>query len=213
MMKYVKLYGDASDVVEELSDEEAGRLIKAVLRYALTRDVVELPGAERIVFKVLLAQFERDQATYESVVDIRRTSGSKGGRERVARMANAASAKQKVANVKQNVAKSSKEEDKEKDKDQDEDKDCGVRRFAPPSPDEVRRYCAEKGLAVDPERFCDFYAAKGWRVGAQPMKDWRAAVRNWARRDTPKGGLTLAGTGLSAAAPAPDSYRLPDQLL
>lgn len=36
---------------------------------------------------------------------------------------------------------------------------------------------------VDANRFCDFYASKGWRVGSQPMKDWRAAVRNWNARD------------------------------
>ena len=37
---------------------------------------------------------------------------------------------------------------------------------------------------VDANRFCDFYASKGWRVGSQPMKDWRAAVRNWNARDS-----------------------------
>lgn len=59
-------------------------------------------------------------------------------------------------------------------------------RFRPPTADEVAAYARERGLAVDAGRFCDFYASKGWRVGRDPMKDWKAAVRGWAARDRPK---------------------------
>ena len=58
-------------------------------------------------------------------------------------------------------------------------------RFTPPSVDDVRAYCQERGNRVDAQRFVDFYASKGWRVGNQPMKDWRAAVRTWERDDRP----------------------------
>ena len=54
--------------------------------------------------------------------------------------------------------------------------------FTPPTPDEVAAYCRERGNAVDAERFCDFYASKGWMIGNQRMKDWRAAVRTWEKR-------------------------------
>ena len=58
------------------------------------------------------------------------------------------------------------------------------RRFTPPSPTEVRAYCDEGGYTnVDEYAFVDFYTAKGWKVGSQPMKDWKAAVRNWNRRE------------------------------
>ena len=56
------------------------------------------------------------------------------------------------------------------------------KRFTPPAPEDVRAYCKEKGYNIDPEQFCDFYASKGWKVGNQPMKDWRAAVRTWVKR-------------------------------
>lgn len=56
-------------------------------------------------------------------------------------------------------------------------------RFSPPSVDEVREYCRERGNSVDPERFVDFYISKGWKVGNQQMKDWRAAVRTWEKTD------------------------------
>ena len=62
------------------------------------------------------------------------------------------------------------------------------RRFTPPSVDEVAAYCRERGNGVDAQRFVDFYASKGWKVGSAGMKDWRAAVRNWERQDNTKNG-------------------------
>lgn len=56
-------------------------------------------------------------------------------------------------------------------------------RFSPPTVEEVRTYCTERKNAVDPEAFVDFYASKGWKVGSQSMKDWKAAVRTWEKRD------------------------------
>lgn len=53
--------------------------------------------------------------------------------------------------------------------------------FVPPSVEEVRAYVTEKGYSVDPDRFVDFYTAKGWVVGRSPMKDWKASVRTWER--------------------------------
>lgn len=53
--------------------------------------------------------------------------------------------------------------------------------FRPPTVEEVRAYCDEKGYAVDPSRFVDFYESKGWMVGKSKMKDWKASVRNWQR--------------------------------
>lgn len=53
------------------------------------------------------------------------------------------------------------------------------KRFKPPTVDEVRAYCDERGNDVDPQRWHDHYTANGWKVGKNPMKDWRAAVRTW----------------------------------
>ena len=55
------------------------------------------------------------------------------------------------------------------------------KRFKPPSREEVQAYIVEKGYRVDAERFIDYYTSDGWRVGKNPMKDWKAAVRTWAR--------------------------------
>ena len=62
------------------------------------------------------------------------------------------------------------------------------KRFTPPTVEEVSTYCQERGNAVDAQRFVDFYASKGWKVGSSGMKDWRAAIRNWERQDNTKNG-------------------------
>lgn len=60
--------------------------------------------------------------------------------------------------------------------------------FRKPAVAEITAYCAERKNKVDPQGFWDFYESKGWKIGSQPMKDWKAAVRTWERnqRDDPK---------------------------
>ncbi len=56
-------------------------------------------------------------------------------------------------------------------------------KFSPPSLEEVKAFASEHGLAVDAQRFIDYYESNGWRVGRNPMKDWQAALRNWTRNN------------------------------
>lgn len=56
-----------------------------------------------------------------------------------------------------------------------------AKRFVPPTFDQVNQYCKERGRGVDAERFVDFYQAKGWMVGSNKMKDWKASVRTWEK--------------------------------
>lgn len=59
----------------------------------------------------------------------------------------------------------------------------GGHRFQKPSLEEIRTYCKERDNKVDPEQFYNFYESKGWMVGKSPMKDWRASVRTWEKRE------------------------------
>lgn len=58
-------------------------------------------------------------------------------------------------------------------------------KFVPPTLDDVKAYCQERKNNVDPEKWIDFYSSKGWMVGSNKMKDWKAAVRTWERSDKP----------------------------
>ena len=57
-------------------------------------------------------------------------------------------------------------------------------RFKKPTLEEVNAYCLERQNGIDASSFIDFYESKGWVVGKSPMKDWKAAVRNWEKRST-----------------------------
>ncbi len=58
--------------------------------------------------------------------------------------------------------------------------------FKKPTLEEVKAYCDERGNRVDPERWMDYYTANGWKVGRNPMKDWKATVRNWEKGEQRK---------------------------
>jgi hypothetical protein len=72
----------------------------------------------------------------------------------------------------------------------------GNRRFEKPTVADVAAYCGERQNAVDPQAFVDFYESKGWRIGNQPMKNWKAAVRTWERNGN---GITGGRAGGNAS--------------
>lgn len=66
-------------------------------------------------------------------------------------------------------------------KGKESNKDTGVR-FTPPSVEEVSEYCSSRNNGISGREFVDHYEAKGWMIGKERMKDWRAAVRTWENR-------------------------------
>ena len=56
-------------------------------------------------------------------------------------------------------------------------------KFQKPSLEDIRAYCIGRANKVDPEQFFNFYESKGWTIGKSPMRDWRAAVRTWEKRE------------------------------
>lgn len=173
-MKYLKVYTDFEEAIEMLGDAEKGRLFTAMLRYASTGELPDLRGGERLLWPTAKLNIDRTRAEAEKNT----INGKKGGRPKT-----------------QNNPKKPNETLKDKDK---ENKIIPLspngdippkgerppeKRFVKPTADEVRAYCAERGNHVDAQAFVDFYAAKGWKVGNAPMKDWKAAVRTWEKRD------------------------------
>lgn len=168
--------------IQTLSDAEAGRLMKALWTYTMTGETVNLTGAEKGIFALILLTLSQDEERDSEISEKRASAGALGGKQRVANQANATFASSKEANQ-ANASNKNKNKNQNKEQDIEKEKEREVKRFAPPTVDEVREYCRERGNNVNPERFIDFYSSKGWRVGNQPMKDWKAAVRTWEQRD------------------------------
>lgn len=169
-------YHSYLDTMEALNDAECGRLFRALLEYSATGAAPELRGNERFVFPGMRSQIDRDIEKYNAKCARNRENGEKGGGH-------------SPPNAPERPRTPTKDKDKDKDKDISFPPD-GVKdsaRAHRPTVEEVAAYCRERGNRVDAERFVDFYASKGWKVGNQPMKDWKACVRTWERReDKPK---------------------------
>lgn len=60
------------------------------------------------------------------------------------------------------------------------------KKFIKPTLEEVKEYCLERQNGIDAENFIDFYESKGWLVGKNKMKDWKACIRTWERNRKPK---------------------------
>ena len=58
--------------------------------------------------------------------------------------------------------------------------------FVKPNLEQVKQYCDERKNGIDAQRFIDFYESKGWMIGKNKMKDWKACVRTWEKQNKTK---------------------------
>ena len=187
------MYTDWIDMIEDLTDEDRGLLFLAIMRYQLGEELPEMKkgSGPSVAFAQMRRQFEKDSEKYNELCQKRREAGKTGGRPK--------SEKKEEVSEKSKWFSQKANESKPKQKNPDNDnvndnvlkentlKGVKEKRFAPPTPENVSGYCREMGYTnVDAERFVDFYASKDWMVGKNKMKDWKAAVRNWARQDKTK---------------------------
>lgn len=178
-MKYLKVFVDFADKIELLGDAERGRLFTAMLEYASSGAEPDLRGNERFIWPTAKSEIDRQSESYKARCETNRKN---------------ITSRYESLRIATNRNESYQDKDKDKDKEQEKKNISfppdGVKdnaRAHRPTVEEVAAYCRERGNSVDAERFVDFYASKGWKVGNQPMKDWKACVRTWERReDKPK---------------------------
>ena len=138
-----------------------------------------------MAFSFIRERMDRDNAAYMEKVEKRREAGKLGGRPK----ANAYDENQTKAKKANGFSEKQNNPDTVPDTDtvpviKKESKEKSMR-FSPPTRQNVAEYCAEKGYSgFDVERFLDYYTSNGWMVGKNKMRDWKAAVRNWARAGT-----------------------------
>ena len=177
------MYESWGAAIEKMSNEQAGELIKAI--YAYQKDPDAVPEDPALAFVFELIKLDADSQRYKEACAARSEAGKKGGRPKT----NASDKKQMVSEESKKskcFSEKAKKADNEYDNDLKENTIDGVKekRFAPPTLKNVSEYCQEMGYTnVDAARFIDFYTSNGWMVGKNRMKDWKAAVRNWDRRE------------------------------
>jgi len=160
-------------------------LFTAILCYAAGEPVLDLDAAADMAFSFIRERMDRDSVAYMEKVEKRREAGKLGGRPK----ANGFSEKQEKAKKANGFSEKQNNPDTVPVTDtvsvfEKESKEKSLR-FSPPARQDVADYCKEKGFSdFDVERFVDYYTSNGWMVGKSKMKDWKAAVRNWARAGT-----------------------------
>ena len=182
------LYCDQQGVFNMLPDEQAGKLIKHIFAYVNDEDPESDDLLLTIAFESIKTQLKRDLKKYEHYIDKQKENGRKGGRPKTQAFFDETQKTQafflkpkKADNVNVNVNDNViiKENIKEKGG-----------RFTPPTALEVNAYMQEQGMDDLSEKFVNFYEAKGWQIGKNKMKDWKAAVRTWKSNYKDKGPQT-----------------------
>ena len=176
MKEYVPIFFDWVEVTGELNAQEKGRMIDAIVLYAQGGNWQEqIKGNERYLFPAFKKQIDRANEISEN-----KSEAAKQREAQKAQESTKSTTEHKIPNNNYNKEENKEENNNSKEKSV---KEKAASRFSPPTVDQVRAYCQERGNKANAEAFCDFYASKGWKVGGNPMKDWQAAVRTWERRD------------------------------
>lgn len=180
-MKYLKVWTSFREVIEPLQDAEKGRLFDMMLLYAEEGiDPGNFAGNERFVWPAAKQIIDLTAEKAEKL----RQNGLKGGRP-------VTKDNQEEANESKNNQIEANESHKEKkrnnkEKERNEKEAINIvplTRFVPPTEDEVALYCHERKNHVIAQKFVDYYSSNGWKVGRNPMKDWKAAVRTWEKSE------------------------------
>lgn len=174
-------YRSFAEAIDILPPEIYAETVRAIIRYAIYGEMPDISGlsdAAFVTFTLVKPQLDANNRRY--------ANGCKGGRPK-----NQTETKPKPR-VNQTETKPEPNEnvnvnDNENIKEKDKKKSATSRAPSKPTIEEITAYCRERGNSVDPQAFYDFYESKGWMIGKNHMKDWKAAIRTWERKDRESG--------------------------
>ena len=180
--------------IENATDKQIGRGVRAAMVYFLKGETSQLDPLAQILFANMKYYIDEAIANYHRDVE----NGKKGGRPKT-RQESQNPGLPRVPHIETETDTETddlyfiKENNKEKAalqprsqaKEPKSTKETALAiptSFQIPDVGQVEAYCRELGLQVDAAGFVDYYQAKGWMLGTNPMQDWQAAVRSWNRR-------------------------------
>lgn len=180
--EYWPCYFSYEDTCKRLTDEELGRLFRALMHFGATGELPDLAGRESVAFDFIADDISRAREKYDEVCRKRSEYGKKGG---AATKALTDFARQKPGKTGQKPGKTSQSKEEDKDKDESKGKDK-VKKFIPPTLEEVRAYCQERNSSVDPVQFYEYFEAGKWKdAKGQPVRAWKQKLLTWEKFDAP----------------------------
>lgn len=182
----MNIFDSYIDAGQQLNQRDKEQYYTALVEFIAYDFEPKLKGAALAVFTAIRPSLELSKQ--------RANSGRKGGISRSKPEADGDFAtKQNASKTEANEEANGQAKSKSKSKEESPKGDSKKARpqFVKPTLAEVSDYAAELGNPTfDAPHFIDYYESNGWKVGRNPMRDWKATVRNWIRRETPqsKGG-------------------------
>lgn len=183
-------YRSFFDAIEQASEAEQLQLYRGITLYALNGKEPEFKGLLQAVWLVIRPQIEANYKRYLNGCK-GAEHGKKGGRPKQPQPQEDKTPPQPqenptlTPNDNYNVNDNYNYNDNE-DKVGKSQMPKRAPRFVAPTLQEIKKYIVENSLSSDAdneaERAFDYYTSKGWKVGNAPMKDWKAAIRNWCRK-------------------------------
>lgn len=167
-------YRSFHEALSELTMEQYGRIMFAINEYALNDTEPELEGFEKMAFLLMKPQIDANKK--------RRACGLKGGRPKKIKPEEKPAEEQQPQLFDTPAAEPPVATEETPAEPQPAEKPK-TKRFRKPTVEEIAAYCKEQGYFINEQRFFDYYESKGWLVGKSPMKDWKAAVRNWNKNN------------------------------
>ena len=158
-----------------LPDADRLRLYDAMMEYGRTGTEPEFDGPLGVAWDYVAPVLALDDNRYEQTRAKRSMAGKLSG---IARRKKAEETTETDVQTQTNSVQSNSNQFSSNQINYYNHKDS----FLAPTVEQVRQYAEGENLPLDPTQFVDYYAANGWLLGKRPMRDWKAAARNWARK-------------------------------
>lgn len=205
------IYESFFEATEDLPDSEKLEIYHAYYAYIKGKEPILTTPSTRQAWKFIVLQLNADGKKWSESKAKRSNAGKQGMLSRwhsgkitnnnndnnvisdnIDNNDNKHNCNVTVTVIKENILKENKvvkeviSENTEESPQEDKPK---VKKFVPPTVDEVKAYAAKMGYAgFNAVKFHAHYESNGWKVSKNKMKDWKAAVRYWANNDYGNGG-------------------------
>ena len=169
------IYNSFNEAIQNLSDENAGKLLKILLHYNTTGEVLDCNELVKFAFLNMKNLIDEDKQKYKLKCEKNRQNGIKSGFVRRNKI------EQSLTNVNERLKNEPIKENKIKENKVKENKT-----FIKPTLEEIKQFIRDKNLKVNEETFYYHYESNGWKVGKVAMKNWQATLRQWNARENKK---------------------------
>lgn len=183
------LYREQKEIFKNLSNEQAGKLIKAIFEYIDTGNEIELDETLKIAFIPIKQQLDRNEIKWQEIKKKRSQAGKIGMQKRwnndITKITNDNKCYQMITNdnkTYQDITKITVNDNVNVNVNDNIKENIKRKVFVAPTLEEVQNYISEKGLNVDGKQFFDYFTEGNWKDSkGNQVKNWKQKLLTWNR--------------------------------